>query len=96
MCAQNSFKNKLYEWFRLSFFDHRVCCNPLTFRWFHKGLAWKQTKHGNVLVDDGEMNNKLSFELGELMQRINSKFVIVRAQISRVETKRSTTPSPQT
>ena len=42
------------------------------------------------------MNTKLSFELEELRQRIDSNFVIVRAQIRRVETKRSTTPSPQT
>ena len=35
------------------------------------GLAWKQTKHEDLLVDDGEMNTKLSFELGELRQRIN-------------------------
>ena len=76
MCAQNSFKNQLYECFRQSLFDHMVCCNPLTFRLFRYGLAWKQTKHGNVLVDDGEMNTKLSFELGELMQRINVDDVI--------------------
>ena len=42
--------------FCLPFSDHKVCCNPLTFRWFHKGLAWKQTKHGDLLVDDGDMN----------------------------------------
>ena len=42
------------------------------------------------------MNTKLSFELEELRQRISSNLVIVRARISRVETKRSTTPSPQT
>ena len=38
-CVQNSLKNKLYECFRLSFSDHRVFCNPLTFRWFHIDLA---------------------------------------------------------
>ena len=47
------------------------------------------------IVDDDEMN-KLSFERGELRQRINSNFVIVRAQMHGEETKRSTTPSPQT
>ena len=66
MCVQKSFKIKLYKCFRLSFSNYMVCCNPLTFRWFNKGLAWKQTKHGDLLVDDGEMNTKLSFELGEL------------------------------
>ena len=74
MCAQNSFKNKLYVCFCQSFSDHKVCCNPLTFRWFHKG---KQTKHRDLLVDDGEMNFKLSFKLGELRQRIKSNFVTV-------------------
>ena len=39
----NLFKNKLYECFHSSFFNHRVCCDPLTFRWFHKGLARNQT-----------------------------------------------------
>ena len=77
MWVHNSFKNKSYECFCLTFSDHKVCCNPLTFRWFHKGLASKQNKHGDLIVDDGEMNTKLSFELGELRQRINSNFVIV-------------------
>ena len=95
-CVQNSFENKLYECFRLSFSNHRVCCNPLTFHWFHSGLAWNQTRHRHLLVDDDELNTKLSFELGDIRQRINSTFVIVRAQISRMETKCFTTPSPQT
>ena len=41
--------------------NHRVCYNPLTFRWFHKGLAWNQTRHGHLLVDDDEPNTKLNW-----------------------------------
>ena len=78
------------------FSNHSVCCNPLTFRWFYKGLAWNQTRHGHLLADDDEPNTKLSIELGEIRQRINSTFVIVRAQISRMETECFTTPSQQT
>ena len=86
--VQNSFEKKIYECFRL-------CCN-LTFCWFHSGLAWNQTRHRHLLVDDDDRSTKLSFELGEIRQRINSNFAIVRAHISRVETKCFTTPSPQT
>ena len=49
-------KIKLHRCFRLSFSDPRVFCNPLPFRFLHKGLARKLTKHRDLLVDDGEMD----------------------------------------
>ena len=55
-----------------------------------------ESKLSTQKIDDSEVNTKLSFELGELRQRINSNFVIVRAKISTVKTKRSTTSSPLT
>ena len=33
-----------------------------------------QTKPAYLLVDDGEMNTKMSFELGEIWLRINNNF----------------------
>ena len=77
--VQKSFKHWVYKWFHPSFSGHGVCCNPLTFCWCHKVLAWVETKYGYLIVDDCELNTKLSFELGELWQRINSNFAIVWA-----------------
>ena len=39
-----------------------------------------------IVVDDGELNTNLSFELRELRQCMNSNSAIIRAQISREET----------
>ena len=44
----------------LSFYDHTLYCNHLTFHWYHRGLVCNLTEHRYLLVDDGELNNFLA------------------------------------
>ena len=84
MCAQNSFKNKYMNVFVWLSSTTRCVVILLLFVCFARVLH-KSKLSTELVVDDGEMNTKRSLELGELRQRTNSNFLIVRTQISRVD-----------